>query len=243
MLFAGSKRQGWHEGLVINVRDSIIQRALDAKKDVIVDDTNFNPIHEKRMRELGEKNGAMVHVIEFDTPLHECIANDLKRSKSVGEGVIRDMHEKYIRPKLIVEQSHDKPDAVIFDLDGTLALIGDRNPYDASDCEYDKLNHDVFDALMRYKEGGYKIIICSGRSSKYLPQTDRWLGKHMIEPDLFLMRKEDDMRKDSIVKREMFMNHILPNYYVNVVYDDRNQVVDMWRDLGLTCFQVAPGNF
>lgn len=242
MLFG--KRQGWHEGLVIEIRDDIILSALLHKKNVIVDDSNFNPIHQKRIRQIAEgfPNDIQVEEKFFDTPLHECIANDLKRPESVGETVIRQMHEQYIRPTLRVVQG-DNPDAVIFDLDGTLALMGDRNPYDASTCEYDQVNYPVFDNLMRYKANGYKIIILSGRSSKYLPQTDRWLGKNMIQPDLFVMRNEGDTRKDYVVKREMFMEHVLPKYYVNAVYDDRLQVVDMWRDLGLPVFQVAEGRF
>ena len=30
---------------------------------------------------------------------------------------------------------------------------------------------------------------------------------------------------------------------VFLVVDDRQKVVNMWRDLGLTCVQVAPGDF
>lgn len=247
MMFANSKRKPWHEGLVLKVRDAIIDQALKDKRNIIIDDTNLNPIHEKNIRELIDKgkypDRVEVTIQEFDKPLEDCIKDDLKREKSVGETVIRDMHNQYIRPKLKVEQDPENEDAVIFDLDGNLALIGDRSPYDATECEYDKLNQPVYDCLHRYQDGGYKIIICSGRSSKYLKQTDRWLGKHGIKPDLFLMRKEGDIRRDSILKREMFIKYILPKYYVNVVYDDRQQVVDMWRDLGLTVFQTADGRF
>ena len=58
------------------------------------------------------------------------------------------------------------------------------------------------------------------------------------------MRREKDGRQDAIVKRELFDTHILGKYYVEFVLDDRNQVVDLWRnDLGLTCFQVNYGDF
>lgn len=161
----------------------------------------------------------------------------------VGETVIRQMHDEYIRPLLAVEQNPDNQDAVIFDIDGTLAIMCDRDVYDASMCTYDKLNHRVYEELMHRREGGHKIIICTGRSSKFLKETDAWLGKNGIKPDMFLMRKEGDKRKDSVVKREMFMEHIMPKYYVNCVYEDRQQCVDMYRDLGLTVFQVNEGRF
>jgi hypothetical protein len=58
------------------------------------------------------------------------------------------------------------------------------------------------------------------------------------------MRKNNDQRKDSIIKFELFENHIKDKYYVELVVDDRQQVVDMWRrKLGLTCLQVDYGDF
>jgi hypothetical protein len=57
------------------------------------------------------------------------------------------------------------------------------------------------------------------------------------------MRAESDFRKDSIVKKELFDNHIKNKYFIEYVLDDRNQVVDMWRDMGLKCLQVQEGNF
>ena len=57
------------------------------------------------------------------------------------------------------------------------------------------------------------------------------------------MRRAGDARKDSVVKRELFDAHVRDRYNVRRVYDDRNQVVDMWRSLGLACLAVAEGNF
>jgi hypothetical protein len=155
------------------------------------------------------------------------------------------MHEQFIRPTLTVKQNPELPRAIICDLDGTLSLMGDRSPYDPEPHEiaYDKLNEEV-EAIIRSKqEKGYALIICSGRKSKYIKETHEWLKKHGIAPDMFMMRKDGDDRKDCIIKREMFIDEIMPKYYVDLVLDDRQQVVDTWRDLGLTCFQVADGNF
>jgi hypothetical protein len=92
-------------------------------------------------------------------------------------------------------------------------------------------------------KAGYKIIFCSGREDLYREQTERFIKKHLsVEYELF-MRKGSDLRKDSIIKSEIYDGQIAPNYNVFLVLDDRNQVVDFWRSKGLTCFQVAPGNF
>jgi hypothetical protein len=57
------------------------------------------------------------------------------------------------------------------------------------------------------------------------------------------MREAGDHRPDWIVKKEIYNNLISKEFDVKLVFDDRQQVVDMWRSIGLTCFQVAEGNF
>ena len=61
------------------------------------------------------------------------------------------------------------------------------------------------------------------------------------------MRITGDGRNDTIVKKELYEENIKGNYEILFVLDDRNSekypVVGMWRELGLTCFQVADGNF
>jgi hypothetical protein len=57
------------------------------------------------------------------------------------------------------------------------------------------------------------------------------------------MRKHNDFRKDAIVKKEIYEEKIADHHDVLCVFDDRQLVVEMWRELGLTCMQVAPGDF
>ena len=140
----------------------------------------------------------------------------------------------------------EKPKVVICDLDGTLSIFEKvdktqphyRNPYDASTCGNDLLNEVVSDILI-----GRHVIFVSGREDKYMPQTIDWLHKNGMVWSALYMRKTGDNRKDSIVKQEIYEREIRPNYDVKFVLDDRNQVVEMWRSLGLTCLQVADGNF
>ena len=47
---------------------------------------------------------------------------------------------------------------------------------------------------------------------------------------------------DEILKKDMLVKHLDINDIFMVV-DDRQKVVDMWRSLGLICFQVAEGKF
>lgn len=136
--------------------------------------------------------------------------------------------------------------AVIADIDGTLALMGERSPYVFEPAEVlnDKPNQDVIDVVLAMWQTGHVVILTSGRQESCRAETVTWLEQHCpFKPALLLMRPTGDFRKDSVIKRQMFENEIKPFYRVTAVFDDRDQVVGMWRDMGLTCMQVAPGDF
>lgn len=136
-------------------------------------------------------------------------------------------------------------DAIIVDLDGTLCRIvdGGRSPYDEHRVGEDERVDAVWLAIMAYGSLGYRVIFTSGRSERCRTQTEAWLRTHApIDYELLLMRPAGDVRKDWLVKYEMFHRE-LRGYRIAAVLDDRNQVVGMWRSLGLPVFQVAPGDF
>lgn len=136
---------------------------------------------------------------------------------------------------------------VICDLDGTLCLFEKedklkthyRNPYDASTCENDLLNK-VVSKILSYSDN---VILVSGREDRFRDQTENWLNKYGIIYEELFMRKSGDYRKDSLVKEEIYNNYIKDRFEVEFVLDDRNQVVEMWRRIGLVCLQVSDGNF
>lgn len=228
------------EKLVLEFRDVLIATSLALGKNVVVDDTNFHPKHEARLRLFD----AEFAIREFNTPISECIENDLKRANSVGERVIRQMYEQYVRPAIPKVIKNDKlPKAIICDLDGTLSLHNGRNPYDASTCDQDLINQPVAEAIWKYGRDGYAILFTSGREEQFRPQTMKFLARAGMPTYQLFMRKTGDKRKDHVVKLELYKKHIEGNYNVEAVFDDRQRVVDMWRDIGLTVFQVADGNF
>ncbi|MDX2257255.1 MAG: AAA family ATPase [Pseudanabaenaceae cyanobacterium bins.39] len=231
-----------NEKFVLDMQDAIIKAALANGKHVIVDNTHLAPKHEVRIRELIE-GLATLEIVDFrHVPLETCIERDLKRFNSVGERVIRDMYNRYIAPPRSPKPAYnpDLPDAIICDLDGTLAIIGDRSPYDAAKCELDLVNEPVRSIL---ETSGKAIVFVSGREDKFKPQTLAWLAKHQIKFEAIYMRQSGDLRKDSIVKREIYEQFLLNHYNIAFVLDDRDQVVRVWRDLGLTCLQVDYGDF
>lgn len=248
------------EDLITDFEEACIEFALRRGHNVIIDAMNLNPKTVDKMRtfitgivrvyELGEIE---IRFKDFtNTPLETCIKRDMERPNSIGEKVIRKTYEKYLAPKIEpYKPDSNLPHAIICDLDGTLALFGDKNPYER-DFINDRLNeavdliirnymaHNVVDNLNR------NLIIFSGRSDRFKDETKQWLNKYWITPSIFEMRTEAEEKaqiKDVKVKERMFESFIRGKYNIDFVLDDRNQVVELWRKLGLTCLQVADGDF
>ena len=256
MLTPGLAHSSDRERLILQVRDSLIMLFLKRGKTIYVDDTNLHPKHERRIRELA--GDVRVEVKFFDVDVKTCIERNSKREGDARVpdvaiyGMAKDWETKWkhqdatdirIKDTEIIDPIDGLPWAVISDMDGTLAIMCKRSPYEWKKCLNDTLNGTVASALEGYRARGYKIIIMSGRDSECRPETEMWLEANEVQYDELYMRGEGDNRKDNIVKRELFDNHIRGKYNIEVVFDDRNQVVDEWRLMGLTCFQVAEGNF
>jgi len=107
------------------------------------------------------------------------------------------------------------------------------------------LNEPVAKVVRNYLETtGNEVFFFSGRSAECYEESRAWLNGHGFGTRLLWVRQSGDNRKDSHVKLDMYNRHIRGKYYVDFILDDRNQVVEMWRDtLRLPCFQVAPGDF
>jgi predicted kinase len=245
MLHAG-RHHHRNEKQVLAARDAVISLHLADGVSVIVDDTNLAPYHEVRLREIAEAAGALLEVRDFtDVDIDVCIERDRLRARTVGERRIREMWTRYIAPNPPRPVApRGSPVAVICDIDGTLAIRGDRSPFDWMRVDVDTPNHAVIDAVRRLASTGVTILYTSGRDDVCRELTTEWLAEHVGVDGPLLMRARNDNRKDSIVKRELFDEHIRDRYDVLFVLDDRNQVVHTWRhEIGLDCFQVAPGDF
>ena len=148
---------------------------------------------------------------------------------------------------------------VIFDLDGTLANIDARR--DKATKPNGKLDWDVFSSSSNIKldvpnepvvkmaqlfaEDGFDIVIFSGRSDRTKFSTRSWLSNNRIPFHSLVMRPHKTMNfvPDEVLKKQMLDNAPFDVDDILMVVDDRQKVVDMWRSLGLTVFQVADGNF
>jgi len=208
--------------------------------NVVVDDTNF--AYEDYWKEFAENNGAEFELKFFNTPLLECIERDANRGdKTVGAKVILETYNRYLKPSLVAKNTELR-DCYIFDIDGTLAKMNGRSPYDYSKVLTDLPNRDVVNLAKHLYDSTY-IIIVSGRDGSCSYETQKWLYDNGITYENIYMRPAGDSRSDTIIKTEIYENEIKGKYNVLGVFDDRDRVVQTWRSLGLTCFQVDYGNF
>lgn len=134
--------------------------------------------------------------------------------------------------------------ALLIDVDGTVALRNTRNPFDWSRISEDLPNLQVIDIVKRLASTGLELIFITGREQRLHETTSVWLAKHVGTPFTLFCRTDKDLRRDEIIKREIFEKEILGKYEIVAVFDDRNRVVEMWRNqLALTCMQVGNGDF
>lgn len=235
------------EELITKLERACVGEALKKGYSVILDSTNLNPKFTKQFEEEF-KGKAKIEKKFFECEVEECIKRDLQRPNSVGEKVIRDMYEKYLAPqKVVYKEDRTLPKAVIVDIDGTVATMVGRGPFEFHLAHTDAPKENVVQLVKNLQIFGYEIIFVSGRDSVCRKITLDWLSDTFYwnpERIKLFMRPEKDVRKDSIVKKELFETNIRGKYYVELVLDDRDQVVEMWRKgLGLTCLQVDYGNF
>jgi hypothetical protein len=211
--------------------------------------------------ELAYGSDAIFVVQDFtDVPLDVCIARDAARAgpEHVGEAIIRAMYARYLEDRplplsvptidpsatRIYRPPLDLPEAILVDIDGTVALMGARSPYDMTSVAEDRPHAAVITAVRAMYASGHHIVFCTGRSEDARGDTVTWLARNVDVPyEALFMREAGDQRKDALVKEEIFEREIRNRWRITAVFDDRNQVVRMWRSLGLTVFQVAEGNF
>lgn len=250
------------QDLLADVRVGMIEMAMLHGKNIIVDNTNLDPKMEKLYRNMVDEwnataiggpevaQGPFYEFIVKDfthVPVGECLKRNRLRVDAVPEKVIYQMYDKWLKPKnpVVLKQDESLPSAIIVDLDGTLALMGDRGPYEQYRVYEDTVNPGVFPIVSSFMQNPFcQVIFATGREEDCRSETVRWLkDKCGFDSDNYLlyMKADKDSRKDTVTKAEIFNEKIKGKYNVLFCLDDRWRVTQMWRELGLTCLQVEDG--
>lgn len=245
------------EGIVTCMQFDVAKGILyggDSVKGVIISDTNLNPERRLVWETFAKEHNWKVEYKVFDVPWTELVKRNNRRGpKAVPIDVLRSMYS-HMRAYLglpVYTGTPGKPKAVIFDVDGTLAKMVDRSPYDLEKCDTDIINPMVVELSKMYDKQGYQIIVVSGRECgteedpmKYYRMTRKWVEDFAQVPLVMqCQRVQGDDRKDDVVKEEIFWEKIAPHFDVKLAVDDRQNVVEMWRRIGVECWQVAFGDF
>ena len=231
------------ENQVTEIEIELLREALRRGQNVVVDNTNLN---NEWARRYADEAHLMGHrFVEYNLFKPVPVEKYMERS-SLPESVVRRQYRQANKMKLIVsripepfkvvEQDETLPHAYIFDIDGTLAKMGDRSPYDYSKVHLDTLIEPVANILKQLN----RVFIVSGRSSECLTETVEWLDRNRINYDALYMRVEGDLRPDSVVKSDI-LDRIMETHYVEGVFDDRHSVLEMWRTRGIYTFDVGQG--
>jgi len=264
------REMNFHEGaieprsekLISEMLDAAIEALLRRNCNILIDATHCRADYLNHY--INKYNTqADISFRIFEAPVEELIARCDRRYAETGRFVPANAIKHYVEELAELKKTFDfstryrtksdyitasqdasLPPAIICDLDGTLAIIGDRDVYDASKADEDTLNKPVANILNAFADKGYTILLVSGRDEAYREPTERFLAKHEIPYSQLFMRTTKDMRKDAIIKRDIYEAEIAGKYFIDFILDDRNQVVDLWRkQLKLTCLQVNYGDF
>lgn len=251
MLF--EKWKGKKEQVVTAVETSAVKSALALGYSIIIDDTNLNPKTRAGWQTLADQCGVLLVEEKFDTPLEECIRRDALRTgrARVGRPVIENMAlcHGYL--------SRVDKKVVIFDVDGTLADHSNRLVY-LQQKPKDYKSYYSAEAILDCKPissvvewaqgthfGGYYNIIVSGRPMDIAGNaTCQWLENNQVPYNHIFMRNGGDFRDDTLVKQEILDKLLkwVSKDQILFAVDDRPRIVRMWKENGITCYNVGDGH-
>lgn len=149
---------------------------------------------------------------------------------------------------------------IVFDLDGTACDSSHRNQHIANKdwdafyagIEDDPEHPEVVNLLLAMHIYGKMLVCCTARDEKYAPQTKAWLLRHGLGRVSLLMRPVGNDMPSAQLKPMLLMNWLretfsrwsnFPEEAVQVILEDRDAVVQAWRDLGFNCWQVRKGQY
>lgn len=261
------------EDYISDIENFQVTQGIKRGFDVIIDATNLNKAVVDKWNSYAAELNCEIEFKEFILPFNEALARDTKRGenggRAVGKSVLKKFYYKYY-PELMkaattktvnhprIEINNNLPKAVICDLDGTIAWMQGRSPYDVTEVKNDRCDYRLAQLLNNLMQSGVIVLFVSGRegTEQCYNDTFEWLKENLDEtiyhkPTMFSdgymfslkMRPAKDYRPDEIIKQEIYDNQIKGKYDIISVFDDRNKVVNMWRNNGLLVCQVNEGDF
>lgn len=255
-----------HETRVSIAEETQVKAFLKAGISVVVDATHLQSRYLRAWARTASRHGAEFAVVDVIEDVATCRQRDHQRmvdgGRYVGDKVIEKQAKDFpvekwptikAEPPFVVEPVEaipGLPEALIVDIDGTLAIHQGRSPYDYTRVKEDLIDTTVRDLVNAYHKLGVLILIVSGRDDACYKDTIDWLNENGVLFDALHMRpagaKDAHGNKlpDFVVKRDIFDAHIRGRFNILFCLDDRRQVIDnTWRAMGLKVLDVAGNEF
>ena len=236
------------ERLVTRIELDLIREALYRGQDVIVDNTNLNGQFATRYADLAHTMGATCSEKLFSANVGVAVGRT-----DVPDSVVYRQAAQFAKIKPVVSRlpepirpivmGEDRPEALIVDVDGTLAHNNPdnpRDPYDGSRAHEDLVDETQAEILNGLDER-YYICIVTGRGLRHRQVTEEWLYNHGVPYDHLWTRPDNDTSVPDAWVKYQIAKEIAKTHKIVGVFDDRECVVDMWRSAGIKTFDVGQG--
>lgn len=244
MVFPGLPWSGSNENIVVALQSTLLAKAIEAGRSVVLDDLNLHPKHVERYRKIADENNYEVQLLEMDVSIEKCIKKDAERENPIGQ---HRMAQLATRRNL-----HDiDSEYVIYGLDDTLFDVSTRrymaqtengiNPRVMNEPEWlynDVIRDDVRVQLLEDFEHGFQIVLLTHRPETLRGVTEGLLQRAMIPYHALLMRPNDLFLTEVSFKQRV-LRQTLPIDLCRKVYEDNPSVIKMFKDEGLTVFQCV----
>jgi predicted kinase len=231
------------EHIAIEAEKLLINLAYENNKNIIIDDTNLNPKHTLRYKELAELFEYEFRIIETDISVEKRLHKDISSTKKIGRDNIYNMAYEY-------GLTSQETEFVVYDLDGTLAdnskrinlafagLTFNRSIYDDPRLvAKDDVRISVRDNLFNDFDTGYEIIIISERRENLREVTEKWLAENCIYWNRLILRPDDDPSTEQIFKKNAVLRLTDPRFLLRFV-DDSRYVIEELDKIGIRTFEV-----
>ncbi len=217
------------ESQVTQMCDNDFDVAVVLGLHIVVSNTNLNQKDIDYWKNKAEKAGYEFEIKYFDFDLEELLKRDIKRGAlSVGREVIIKQYQKWLEltNARVYTPNLTLPRTIVSDVDGTVAKMVGRSPYDWSKVGQDEPREDIIRLVTNYAHNyASKLVFVSGRDGSCYDETYKWLHRHISQPFELYMRAAGDQRKDTTIKEDIIFNKLEPKYNIVMWFDDRASVI------------------
>ena len=243
-----------NEAMVTMEQDNRIQKAIEARKSIVISDTNLNPKIRQRWYDLAQKHDYYVKEHHFNVSWDKLVERNAQRYGGLNESLLWSMFKRMCRYTGVYPSKKESfnfltykedpvlDDTIIVDIDGTVAdMTGIRKPFEWDKVSQDRPRHEIIDMVRGMAMTTGHVTFMSGRSGQCYDDTYEWIENNVMTDDMkrlgitwnLYMRPTNDQRKDDIIKYELYDTYVRGMWNVKAVFDDRLQVIRMWDVVGL----------